>query len=158
MLGMDLRRMEKGDALHKIVSNEAIIALNQDALGVQAKRILATKMTEADGRVGTRPNQAYVRDNDRIDVLAKPLADGSVALSFFNLSQQEKKEAVAVDVARIVNYLREKMVRPEIFEQAKSFTVTNLWTGETTKNETGSFGVTSIEGCGDVTLKVTPNA
>ena len=45
-----------------------------------------------------------------------------------------------------------------IHEQAKSFMVTNLWTGETTKNETGSFGITSIEGCGDVTLKVTPNA
>ena len=158
MLGMDLRRMEKGDAFYQIVSNKAVIALNQDALGVQAKRILATKMTEANGKVGTRPDQTYVRDNDRIDVLAKPLADGSVALSFFNLSQQEKKEAVSVDAALIVKYLGEKMVRPEAFAQAKSFTVTDLWTGETTKNETGSFGITSIEGCGDVTLKVMPNA
>ncbi|MBP5670287.1 MAG: alpha-galactosidase, partial [Lachnospiraceae bacterium] len=88
MLGMDLRNMEKGDALYNIVSNEAVIALNQDALGVQAKRVFASKMTDAYGKEGTRPDQTYIRDNDRVDVLAKPLADGSVALSFINLIQE----------------------------------------------------------------------
>ena len=37
MLGIDLRRVEKGDELWKIMANREVIALNQDPLGVQAK-------------------------------------------------------------------------------------------------------------------------
>ncbi len=158
MLGMDLRRMEKGDTYWNIVSNEEIIALNQDALGVQAKRIYASKMTEESGKVGTRPDQTYVRDNDRVDVLAKPLADGSVAISFINISQNDKTEETAVDVALILQYLGEKMADRDAFAKAKSFTVKDLWTGEMTVNETGRFAVSRLEACDNVTVKVTPNA
>ena len=158
MLGMDLRRMEKDDAYYRIVSNADVIALNQDALGVQAKRIYASKMTEESGNVGVRPDQTYVRDNDRVDVLAKPLADGSIALTFLNLSQSPKTEEVAVDVALIRQYLGEKMVDGEAFAKAKSFCVKELWTGETSKNETGRFSVSRLDACDNICLKVTPNA
>ena len=78
MLGMDLRNVEKDDNIFRIISNENAIALNQDKLGIQAKRIYTTKAVE--------PDKTYLRDNDRLDVLAKPLADGSIALSFINVS------------------------------------------------------------------------
>ena len=65
MLGMDLRNVEKDSEIFKIISNTAVIALNQDSLGIQAKRIYTTK--------AVAPDTTYIRDNDRIDVLAKPL-------------------------------------------------------------------------------------
>lgn len=158
MLGMDLRRMEKGDALWKIVSNEAVIALNQDPLGIQAKRIYASKMTDASGKEGGRADKTYLRDNDRVDILAKPLADGSVALSFFNLSQQRKAEGYRVNVSQILEGIGAKMAGRKAFEEAKSYTVKNLWTGEVALNDTGIFDVEALEGCDNLTVKVTPNA
>lgn len=158
MLGLDLRRVQKGDALYNIMAKEGIIALNQDPLGIQAKRIFASKMTEASGKEGTRPDQTYVRDNDRVDVLAKPLADGSVALSFLNLSQSKKEEGYEVDVALIDQFIGSKMVARDAFVQAKGYVVTDLWTGEVTRNEDGRFRVQSLGGCDNVTIRVAPHA
>lgn len=159
MLGMDLRRMEKGDALWKIVSNEGLIALNQDALGVQAKRLYASKMTDASGKEGLRADQAYIRDNDRVDILAKPLSDGSVALSFINLSQNEKAEGYQITAAQILDGIGSKMAGKEAvdaFANAKAYNVTDLWSGETTLNGNGVFKVEALKGCDNVTVKVTP--
>ena len=156
MLGMDLRRMEKGDALWRIVSNEAVIALNQDALGVQAKRIYTSKMTDASGTGGGRADQTYIRDNDRVDILAKPLADGGVALSFFNLSQERKSEGYSVTAAQILEGIGAKLPDREAFAKAKSYIVTDLWTGERTRIENGIFAVDALEGCDNVTIKVMP--
>ncbi|MBR6477459.1 MAG: alpha-galactosidase [Lachnospiraceae bacterium] len=158
MLGMDLRRMEKGDALYNIVSNTELIALNQDALGVQAKRIFASKISEEVDGVKLAPDKAYERDNDRVDILAKPLSDGSVALSFINLSQARKDETYAVSVEEILGFIGKKMVNAAAFEGAKSYAVKDLWTGETSVNETRTFAVNGLEGCDNVTIRVTPNA
>ncbi|MCR4584887.1 MAG: glycoside hydrolase family 27 protein, partial [Lachnospiraceae bacterium] len=65
MLGMDLRRIEKGDELYNIIANKELIALNQDPLGIQAKRVYCSLADE--------PDKEYIRDNDRLDILAKPL-------------------------------------------------------------------------------------
>ena len=158
MLGMDLRRMEKGDALYKIVANKDLIALNQDALGIQAKRIYTSKLVDSNGKVGLGPDQAYVRDNDRVDVLAKPLADGSVALAFLNLSQKAKAEGYGVSAEDVVAAIGGKMVSKDAFASAKSFNVKNLWTGEVSENGKGRFEVASLEGCDCVVLKVSANA
>lgn len=160
MLGLDLRRVQKGDALWKILANEELIALNQDALGIQAKRIYSSKMTgmSNDNCVNFEPDKVYIRDNDRVDILAKPLADGSVAISFFNLSQEKKSEGYEVNVERIGRYLGEKLVDREKFLAAQKYQVRNLWTGEEEENTSGIFRVESLEGCDNVTIKVTPNA
>lgn len=186
MLGLDLRRVKKGDALWKIIANEELIALNQDPLGIQAKRIYTSKMTETSSDKGVisesgevchkeapgesvgcekpgefdpqnEPDKAYTRDNDRVDILAKPLADGSVALSFLNLSQEKKTEGYAVDVQRICRYLGEKLADRERFLKVASYRVRNLWTGEEEINTSGIFRAESLEGCDNLTLKVTPN-
>lgn len=59
ILGNDLRTLS--DYVKSIVTNKALIAIDQDPLGKQCKRV----------------------KKGRVDVLAKPLADGSIAVAFF---------------------------------------------------------------------------
>jgi alpha-galactosidase len=62
MAGNDLRTMS--EEIRRILTNTEVIAVDQDPLGIQ-------------GRVGL--DQGY-----RLQVWAKPLADGAVALTLFN--------------------------------------------------------------------------
>ncbi|MBP5670288.1 MAG: hypothetical protein J6X14_08285 [Lachnospiraceae bacterium] len=50
------------------------------------------------------------------------------------------------------------MVRRDAFEKASSFEVTDLWTGESARNESGKFEVKALAACDNVTVKVTPYA
>ncbi len=152
MLGLDLRRLQKGDELYNIIANRDLIALNQDSLGVQAKRIFTTA-TAHEGFEGS-PDKDYITDCNRVDVLAKPLADGTIALAFFNLSLEKSSNTVCVDLALIKKFLGKKL--PESFYNAKSFSLKNLWTGESLVCEDGQFAVKEIEGCGNLTFKVCP--
>lgn len=157
MLGLDLRRVHKGDELYKIIANKELIALNQDALGLQAKRIYTTAKTVCGGGQVSQPDKDYITDCDRVDVLAKPLSDGSLALCFLNLSQEKKCGEFAVGLELIKKYLGEKL--PADFYEAKSFEMTNLWTCEKCtvsfdKQCDVAFSVKELEACGNVTLKV----
>ncbi len=122
MLGMDLRNVNKGDWIYNIISNEDVIAFNQDSLGVQAKRIFTTK--------GVAPDRTYLRDNDRIDVLAKPLSDGSVALSFINVGLGFREDRISISPELITTYIGSKMTDSEAFLNAKSYKVLDVWTKE----------------------------
>ncbi|MBP5151705.1 MAG: alpha-galactosidase, partial [Lachnospiraceae bacterium] len=126
MLGLDLRRVQKGDGLYKIIANKDLIDLNQDPLGVQAKRIYSTAEEK-------HPDTVYLRDNDRVDALAKPLADGSVALAFINLSKEKKNISVSVDIDRILSFLGGKLSDREALAKASCYLVKDLWTGEEEK-------------------------
>ena len=148
MLGLDLRRVKKGDKLWKIIANKELIALNQDTLGVQAKRVFCSLAQD-------KPDVSYITDNDRVDILAKPLADGSIAVSFINVSETEKGE-YSVNVTQLVNMLGRKMINRESFAHAKEYRVVDLWTGETSVNVTGSFGVHTLQACDNVTIRITP--
>ena len=75
VLGNNLRKIPK--SVLDIVGNRELIAIDQDALGRQAKRI----------RRGL------------VDVLAKPLADGGIAVCFFNKSKIAQKRRL--DVAKL---------------------------------------------------------
>ena len=149
MLGMDLRRVKEVDDIHKIISNEDLIALNQDTLGVQAKRILTTYECDA-------PDTTYIRDNDRIDVLAKPLSDGSIALGFFNLSTEDKVEPVSIDKKTILSKIGSKMKDPEKFKAASIFHIKDLITKEEKDCDAGCFGIVSLGLCDCKVIKVTP--
>ncbi len=154
MLGLDLRRVTKGDELYNIIANKELIALNQDALGIQAKRIFTTATKADRDQPISSPDKAYITDCNRVDVLAKPLADGSLALSFFNLSEEKKTGDFTVDLMLIHKFLGDKL--PASFYAAKRFNFKNLWTGETGTYAGSIFSVNEIEGCGNVTLKLTP--
>lgn len=151
MLGMDLRRIQKGDFLYQIIANKDLIALNQDALGVQAKRIKC--MLGDDTKSIKAPDITYVRDNNRVDVLAKPLADGSVALSFINVSDTEKT-SISVSVKDIVDAIGCKMKDVKALDSAKTYQVTDLWTKEVSEVSDGIFAVEKLTAYGNVTVKV----
>lgn len=107
ILGNDLRNIS--DDVLKIVKNPDLIAINQDALGVPAKRVVK----------GT------------VDVLVKPLADGSVAVCAFNKGGKKKynlnlKKVLSDEYARC--------------KKTESFVATNLWD----KSETTTNGVISV--------------
>jgi alpha-galactosidase len=147
MLGIDLRRVTKGDELWHIIANKDVITLNQDALGIQAKRIYCS----IDN---TNPDTAYVTNNNRVDILAKPLGSGAIALSFINLSDSTDTKRHWVDVSRIINYIGHKMIDADNFENAKSYSITDLWTGVNTTNTSGIFSVTGIAPYDNVTIRV----
>ena len=149
MLGLDLRRVTVGDKLHRIIANEDLIALNQDALGIQAKRVFTTIETDA-------PDKDYITNHNRCDILAKPLADGSVALSFINVNDKEFDGKLHISVETILDMLGEKMVNAEVFKNAGRYVVTDLWSKEMTENSTGVFEVSGLAACDNVTLRIMP--
>ena len=77
VLGNDLRKISK--PVLDMVTNRDLIAIDQDALGKQTKRI----------------------KSGLVDVLAKPLADGGVAVCFFNKSKLTQKRRL--DVAKLAH-------------------------------------------------------
>lgn len=146
MLGLDLRRVKKGDSFYRIIANKELIALNQDSLGIQAKRVFSTKASE-------KPDTTYVRDNDRADILAKPLADGSIAVSFINISETNPAENLSVSIDEILTYIGPKMINSDAFSRASSFVVTDLWSGET-KNCGRTISADTLAPCDNYTVKV----
>jgi len=149
MLGLDLRRVKKGDELWQIIANKELIALNQDALGIQAKRIYCSIAND-------KPDTSYVTNNNRVDILAKPLANGDIALSFINLSDNRDDNEYSVDIERIVSYIGHKMADSDKFKNASGYSIRNLWTGEQTVNTTGVFSVKGIDAYDNVTFRVSP--
>lgn len=149
MLGMDLRRVTKGDELWRIIANKEVIALNQDDLGIQAKRMYCS----IDN---TSPDTAYIANDNRVDILVKPLADGDIALSFINLSDVSDTKKHSVDVNRIIDFIGDKMENADTFKNASGYNLKDLWTGELSTNTSGVFSVTGINAYDNVTLRVTP--
>lgn len=149
MLGMDLRRLKKGDALWNIIANRAVTALNQDALGIQAKRIWCSIDRE-------HPDTTYITDNNRVDILAKPLADGAVALCFINLSGMRYEGEAAVHVDDIIRYIGHKMTDAERFKNAQKYQLEDLWTGGRMENTSGCFSVKGLDAYDSVTYRIMP--
>ena len=142
MLGLDLRRVSLGDELYKIIANREMVELNQDALGIQAKRIFTT----ADCS-GESPDKAYIENIDRVDVLAKPLSDGNVALSFINVSEKDWTKSVSVNIEQIEKALGKSYATGK-------YSVKDLWSGATWENDNGVFEITGLAACDNLTIKI----
>lgn len=99
ILGNDLRKMN--DNVKAIVTNKNMIAINQDPLCKQAKRV----------KRGT------------VDVLAKPLFGGSTAICFFNKSAHPAKISYNLNKLCDDKYVAMK--------KANSYSLTEQWSGET---------------------------
>ena len=148
MLGVDLRRVNKGNEIYNIIANKGLIALDQDPLGVQAKRIFTTYEC-------SEPDKEYIRDNNRIDILGKPLSDGSIALGFFNLSQ-EQKEVPSISVNEILEKIGSKTVNKDLFANAEEYKIKDLYTGEETISRSMIFDAGTLEGCDSKVIRITP--
>jgi alpha-galactosidase len=72
LIGCDLNRLDAFTL--NLLTNDEVLAVNQDPLGRQAERIL---------------------DADSIQVWAKPLEDGSTAVGLFNLGLTGRKASVS---------------------------------------------------------------
>ena len=149
MLGLDLRRVTKGDNLYNIIANKELIALNQDVLGVQAKRIFTTFNC-------SEPDREYIRDNNRIDVLAKPLANGDIALGFFNLSKERKADDPSVSVQQILDATGHKAAGKELFANAEKYRIKDLFTGEESTTDSHEFSAGVLEACDCKVIRITP--
>jgi alpha-galactosidase len=152
MLGLDLRHVEKGDSLYNIIANEQLIALNQDPLGVQAKRVYSSILAD-----GEPADLTYLTDINRVDILVKPLADDDVAISFVNVSEQEMDAGYSVTVTEILKAVGDKLPNAAVWANAKSFTVTDLWTGEVKVVTEPAFAISKLAPCDNVTIRVKVN-
>ena len=121
MLGIDLRRVKKDDDIYKIIANTDLIGINQDSLGIQAKRIYTTYKCDD-------PSKEYIRDNSRIDVLAKPLSGGRLAVAIYNLADEIAEADIGIDLDLIENKLKDKF--PAELKDAERLKETNVWTND----------------------------
>lgn len=138
MLGLDLRRVKKGDWIYEIIANERLIALNQDALGIQAKRLSTSVESQ-------NPAKDYITDNDRVDILVKPLSDGGAAISFINVSERKQTGDFSISASDIPF---------ASFIKGDKYKVTNLWTGEEWDTNEQVFKVSELAACDCYTIKI----
>ena len=143
MLGLDLRRVKKGDALHKIIANKDLISIDQDPLGVQAKRIYCSL-------AASKPDRTYVRDIDRVDILAKPMTDGKAAISFINVSGTDKKDGWKIFIKDIARIFKKYGLTPGEFE------ISDVWSGKVRKIKNGVIEVNSLKAYENKTYILTP--
>ncbi len=121
LLGNDIVNMKKEHL--DILKNEKLIAIDQDALGKQAKRIV----------------------KGGIDVLVRPLSDGSIALCAFNKGKNKKKFSFSLGKLKGEEYVQALA--------ADAYAAEELWTGE---KQNGSCLKATIEGHGVKVWKLTP--
>lgn len=108
ILGNDIRDFILSDGTidydnraYQILTNKDVIAIDQDSLGVQCKRI---------------------RTNGAEDILAKPLADGSFALCFFNKAGSSTEMSCNIE-----EILSKDFIHTQV---ADKYYVRELWSGD----------------------------
>ncbi len=141
MLGLDLRRVNKGDEIYNIIANKDAISINQDSLGIQAKRVYSSAAKGA-------PDKEYIRDMNRVDILAKPLSGGRFAISFINVSKEDKNEKYSVRVSDIEKFFGSAKL------SGKTYVAKDIWSGETLESTDGVFEIGGLKACDNVTYIV----
>ncbi len=98
LMGNDIVNMKKEHL--DILTNKKVIAIDQDALGKQAKRVV----------------------KGSVDVLVRPLADGGIALCIFNKGKMKKKYSYDLKALLAEEYVKGYT--------AEEYVAEDLWTGE----------------------------
>lgn len=116
MLGNDIREFvnengeaDKDNVTLKIVANKHLIAVDQDALGKPAKRIMK---------------------KGGIDLIARPLANGDIAVCFLNCKSSSNSVRYNISDLAADEYLN--------FPSASTYELHNLWSDERTTGTTVS--------------------
>ena len=84
-----------------------------------------------------------------MDILCKPLSGGDFALSFVNVSEEDKKGEFSIDVKKLA----------KIFGSIRAtgnYEVKDLWTKEVNRHAGDIFTIKEIPACGNITLRVSP--
>mgnify|MGYP003251508029 CR=1 FL=1 len=147
LLGTDLTTASQ--QVLDIIGNEKIIALDQDALCLQAKRF------KQDGET---------------DYLVKPLADGSVALCVFNKASTAQDASIAMSevaaaasakaTAKGSEHLtaEQKAMFTNAFADAGNYVFEELWTGEKAEIAMNMAYNMSLPAYGVQVFKISPSA
>lgn len=152
MLGLDLRRVTKGDEIWNIIANDDLITVNQDPLGIAAKRV---KVIMNNARKVANPSTEYITDNNRTDVLVKPLFNGDIALSIINLSEETKK-SVEIDIKDVINGIADKMVNYEVFTSSVNFSIFDFWTKKELALPDSIIRVENLQPHDNYSVRITP--
>ena len=91
------------------------------------------------------PSKDYITDIDRVDILVKPLSDGSAAISFINVSERKQTGDFKLSVDDIPF---------DSFKKGTKYKITDLWTGEETENADGIVSIKSLDACDSYTVKI----
>ena len=120
MLGNDIRSFvnsigepDKDNPVLKIVTNKHLIAVDQDPLGKPAKRI---------------------KKSGGIDIIARPLNNGDVAVCFFNYSPSAKAVHFELDELSNDSYL-------EMHRASEAYELHDLWSDSRTSTTTVSASI-----------------
>ncbi|MBQ9532007.1 MAG: alpha-galactosidase [Eubacterium sp.] len=105
VLGNDLRKLfdgsKKSGAIMKILTNKSLILIDQDPLVKSAKRI---------------------KRKGALDIIARPLANGDVAICFFNKAGKRKPIEFELETLEEEKYLN--------FTKAHDYEIHDLWSDE----------------------------
>lgn len=151
MLGLDLRRVKKGDELYNIISNKNVISLNQDPLGIQAKRVKVYEYRndcpESSNEVvmSEAPDKDYIRNNNRIDILAKPLSNERLAISFINTSDEDKSGTFNITMQEIAEALSKRNIDVSKLADNDNLLALDVWSEEETSLSAGVIEISNIK-------------
>jgi len=115
IVGTDFRNLSQD--IIDVLTNKAVIAVNQDKLGIQG-------FTHRSG--------------GEVDIWVKPLSAGDWAIAFLNRSDFVQSESYNFYDAELEDYLTDRT--PDF--KNDSFTMLDLWTGENAGTLTSQFKVT----------------
>ncbi|MCR4744163.1 MAG: alpha-galactosidase, partial [Lachnospiraceae bacterium] len=147
MLSLDLRRVEKGDDIYKIIANKMLIAINQDDLGIQAKRVYSSLAKD-------EPAKEYIRDTDRVDILAKPMIDDQIAISFINVSDSDKDGKYSISFEKIKEIYANSGLEPPYIRN--KYIATDVYTGEQVMVSNGEIQIDGLFACDNKTFILRP--
>ena len=86
------------------------------------------------------------------------MADGSIALAFFNLSGQARKEKLSISMDTVLSCIGAKLPDAEKFRSAAKYAVTDLWSGEESATDGKELSVEGLEAHGNRTFRIRPVA
>ena len=147
----------------QVLSNKDSIALQQDPLAIQGKRIKCSDGSDPYGLVIT----------ERVDALAKPLANGDMAVMIFNLDAGHRyadkshadyrKSGMSIKVDEIIAGIGHHMVNKDEFASAKSYLVKEINTKEVRTWKSGDElsvaypEILDLEPFWSMTFRISPN-
>ena len=126
----DVNTITKDTPFVQVLSNMDSIALQQDGLAIPGKRIKCSDGSDPYGLVTT----------ERVDAIAKPLANGDLAVMIFNLDAgpryadknhtDYRVSGMSIDVDELIEGVGHLMVNKDEFAAAKSYAVKEINTKE----------------------------
>jgi alpha-galactosidase len=96
LIGCDMTQLD--DFTLNLLTNDEVLAINQDPLGKQAKLVFRTPGEKVPDPRPPAANQTRPRapqDRDTIQIYARDLEDGSKAVGLFNLREESGNKAAA---------------------------------------------------------------